>query len=354
MRLRWLTICCALITVMIYGCSLDDSSPTSVAEDDISALPSSDADNTSDEDDAGAVAQADVAAPGSDTAVPGDGISIEQISVGDFVFDARVAGPADGELVLMLHGFPQTSLEYEAQLIALADAGYRAVAPNQRGYSPGAQPPEESSYRIEFLVEDVLGMADALGADTFHLVGHDWGAMVAWAVAIEFPERLKSLATISVPHPQPFLEASQNPESCQKAASSYFDLLITPGSELIILANDAAQLKGFYAGLPQHHIDDYVAVLSEGDTLKYAINWYRANLGANTPEEQFGPTAAPTLFVWSTDDTAICDDAPYKTMDYCTGPYEFLVLEDIDHWIPENAADALNKALLKHLAAHGD
>ena len=196
-------------------------------------------------------------------------------------------------------------------------------------------------------------MADALGADTFHLVGHDWGSMVAWAVAIEYPERLRSLTAISVPHPQPFLEASQNPESCQSEASSYFDLLITPGSELFILADDAAQLKGFYTGLPQHHIDDYIAVLTDGGTLKYAINWYRANLGANAPDEEFGPTAVPTLFVWSTGDTAICDDAPYKTESYCTGPYEFLVLDGVDHWVPENAADDLSSALLSHLTVHG-
>ena len=120
-----------------------------------------------------------------------------ELAVGDLVFDARAEGPADGELVLLLHGFPQTSLSWRHQLGALAAAGYRAVAPDQRGYSPGARPADVAEYRIERLVGDVLGFADALGVERFHLVGHDWGGAVAWQVAGRHPERLRTVTSLS-------------------------------------------------------------------------------------------------------------------------------------------------------------
>ena len=106
-------------------------------------------------------------------------IALTQVAVGDFTFDVRMAGPDDGEVVILLHGFPQTSYEWRHQLGALAEAGYRAVAPDQRGYSHGARPPDVEDYTVSLLVGDVLGLADAIGAERFHVVGHDWGAAVA-------------------------------------------------------------------------------------------------------------------------------------------------------------------------------
>ena len=119
------------------------------------------------------------------------------IPVGPFVFRAREAGPKDGPLVLLLHGFPQSSAEWKSQLEALGAAGYHAVAPDQRGYSPGARPEGVDAYAVAALVADTLGMADALGAETFHLVGHDWGAIVAWHVAARHPKRLRTLTIVS-------------------------------------------------------------------------------------------------------------------------------------------------------------
>src|SRR5438093_5183763 len=106
-----------------------------------------------------------------------------ELVVGPYRYAARAAGPADGELVLLLHGFPETSYEWRAQLDSLAAAGYRAVAPDQRGYTPGARPVELAEYAVDRLVDDVFGFADTLGAERFHLVGHDWGGFVAWYTA---------------------------------------------------------------------------------------------------------------------------------------------------------------------------
>src|SRR5687768_9465199 len=124
-----------------------------------------------------------------------------EIPAGEFVFDALAAGPADGELVVLLHGFPQTSHSWRHLLPVLAEAGYRALAPDQRGYSPRARPESVDDYRIEHLVADVLAIADWEGGHRFHLIGHDWGAAVAWQVAGRYPQRLRTLTVLSVPHP---------------------------------------------------------------------------------------------------------------------------------------------------------
>src|SRR5439155_25455793 len=130
-----------------------------------------------------------------------------ELHVGPYTFSARADGPRDGELVLLLHGFPETSYEWRNQLPALADAGFHAVAPDQRGYAVGARPPALDDYRVEQLAADVVGFADTLGADRFHLVGHDWGGAVAWVVGGNHGDRLQTLTVVSTPHPVPFSES---------------------------------------------------------------------------------------------------------------------------------------------------
>ena len=130
-----------------------------------------------------------------------------EVSAGGLTFDAVETGPHDGRPVLFLHGFPQTSLSWRHQLEALGEAGYRALAFDQRGYSPEARPPSVEDYQIGELVDDVLGVADQWGLDRFDIVGHDWGAMVAWVVAARHPERVRTLTAVSVPHPRAFAAA---------------------------------------------------------------------------------------------------------------------------------------------------
>ena len=124
---------------------------------------------------------------------------------GELVFDVLVAGPDDGPAVILLHGFPETAQSWVHQTPVLAAAGYRVIAPDQRGYSPDARPTEVTAYRTDRLVADVVGLADALGVDRFHLVGHDWGGAVAWQVAGRHPDRLLTLTVLSTPHPAAFV-----------------------------------------------------------------------------------------------------------------------------------------------------
>jgi pimeloyl-ACP methyl ester carboxylesterase len=271
-----------------------------------------------------------------------------ELSVGGLTFDARAAGPADGELVLLLHGFPQTSLAWRHQLDAIADAGYRAVAPDQRGYSPGARPVDVGEYRADQLVGDVLGFADALGAAKFHLVGHDWGGAVAWQVAGRHPERLRTLTSVSTPHPAAFRRSIEDGE--QRDKSGYMLFFRSPEAEPFFLDNDAAALRTLYSasGLPEDAAAEYLRILTEPGALTGALNWYRAaDVGL---VEGLGPITTPTLYVWSTNDPALGGEAAEATASHVDGPYRFEVLDGVSHWIPEEAPDDLNALLLDHLA----
>jgi pimeloyl-ACP methyl ester carboxylesterase len=292
---------------------------------------------------------------GSDPGRPPGEITTSQITVGDFTFDARMAGPDDGEAVLLLHGFPQTSFEWRHQLRALGEAGYRAVAPDQRGYSPGARPEAIEAYEIPRLVEDIVGIADSIGAERFHLVGHDWGAIVAWAVAVAIPDRLITVNPISVPHLDAFARVLRDPDSCQPGASAYFDLFVQPDSEDGFLAEDSAGLRAIYAGVDLAAVDEYVRVLGSKPALGSALNWYRANIADRLPVgPALGNVRVPTMFTWSDGDTALCVDGARLTEEYVDGPYRFEILEDVNHWIPDLAPDELTALLLDHLGAYSE
>jgi pimeloyl-ACP methyl ester carboxylesterase len=282
-------------------------------------------------------------------------VAEEPITVGDLTFNVRIAGPDDGEVVILLHGFPQTSHEWRHQLLALGEAGFRAVAPDQRGYSPGARPPAIEDYAIPLLVQDVIGIADALGADRFHLVGHDWGAVVAWAVAIVAEDRVITANPVSVPHPDAFARVLRDPASCQVEASAYFDLFVQPDSEDSFLANDSAQLRAVFAGIDAEAAEEYVRVLGSKPALGAALNWYRANVAdRDLVGPAMGNVKVPTMFTWSDEDEALCIDGAQLTAEYVDAPYRFEVLEGVSHWIPDLAPDRMTSLLLDHLDAYSE
>jgi pimeloyl-ACP methyl ester carboxylesterase len=275
-----------------------------------------------------------------------------QLQVGEFTFDALAAGPEDGDLVLMLHGFPQSSYEFRSQIPVVAEMGFRVVAPDQRGYSPGARPEGVEAYATPNLVADVVGMADALGRERFHVVGHDWGAAIAWSVALANPDRVISLVALSVPHPFAFSEALGSSTGDQAGRSGYFQLFASDSAATTFLANDAARLREIYAGwggLSDEDVQVYVDLLSEPGALQAALNWYGAmSLGAGGAAVT--PIGMPTMFVWSTEDTALGREGAELTEKYVEGPYRFEVIEGVSHWIPEEAADQLNELLREHFS----
>ncbi len=294
-------------------------------------------------------------APQGAAAGSGGDIAMSQVALGDLTFDVRTAGPDDGEVAILLHGFPQTSYEWRHQIRALAEAGFRVVAPDQRGYSAGARPTDTADYALPLLVQDVIGLADAVGAERFHIVGHDWGAIVTWAVAVAAADRVITANPVSVPHPDAFARVLSDPESCQVAASSYFDVFIQPDSEDGFLANDRALLRGLYAGMGEDASAEYIRVLGSKPALGAALDWYRANIGdRNLQRPATGAVTVPTMFTWSDGDTALCIDGAVLTEEYVEGPYRFEVLEGIDHWIPEMAAEKLSSLLVEHLTQYSE
>lgn len=279
---------------------------------------------------------------------------IEEIEIavgGGMTFRARAAGPDGGRLVLLLHGFPQTSASWTAVLHQLASAGHRAIAIDQRGYSPGARPEGVGAYGIDHLVADVLAVAYDVGGLHFDLVGHDWGGLVAWYVAGRHPERVRTLAVLSTPHPLALAAAVRGElGGDQPARSGYTEVLRSPAAEELLLADDAKQLRSLYASLPAEAAEEYVRVLSRPGALTAALNYYRA-----TPFERFpepGPITSPTLYVWSTDDGALGREAAEATEDHVTGPYRFEVLQGLSHWLPEVAPDDVGRLVREHLAAN--
>lgn len=274
---------------------------------------------------------------------------IEQLSVrtdeGDF--DAIAAGPEDGRPVLLLHGFPEAAVEWEHQVAVLGREGFRAVAFDQRGYSPGVRPERAAEYGVDALVGDVLAVADSFGWSTFDLVGHDWGGAVAWWTAAEHPERVRKLAVVSTPHPGAFAEALRTDED-QHLRSGYMTDWRNGGTEQRMLADDGAALRQMFEWrVPPSRVDEYVRRLSEPGALTAALNWYRAG----RPGGKAGKVSVPTMYVWSTEDVAFGSTAALSTGDWVTGPYRFEMLEDVSHWVPEEAPEALTALLLEHLAS---
>jgi len=272
-----------------------------------------------------------------------------ELTVGPYRYTAIADGPADGELVLLLHGFPETSFEWRHQVATLGAAGYHAVAPDQRGYARGARPTAVAEYGREHLVADAVGFADALGAERFHLVGHDWGGFVAWYTAAAHPDRLRTLTVVSSPHPVPFKAAMRDERTDQARRSSYMEWFRTPEAEATFLADDGAMLGAAYADHPPDAAAEYRRVFTAdgGAALSGGLSWYRAN-DFGPPD---GPITVPTLYVWSTDDVALGREAAEGTGAQLDGPFRFEVLEGVGHWIPELAAEALDALLVDHLAS---
>ncbi len=272
---------------------------------------------------------------------------MNSLEVRGLTFPYLASGPPDGRGVLLLHGFPEFSLEWAAQLRELGEAGFRAVAPDQRGYAPGNQPAEVSAYAMDELVADAIGMLDALGWERADVVGHDWGGSVAWHVAGRHPERVRSLTAVSTPHPQAFTAAiDSGGEQIEKSA--YFATFREPGTgEQALLANDAAALREVLEGLPE--AERYVERMRDRRTLTSALNWYRAMRRRDS--EKTGAVRIPTLYVWGDGDPAFAREAAEGTERYVEAPYLFVALPGAGHWIPETHADDLNRLLLTHLSA---
>jgi pimeloyl-ACP methyl ester carboxylesterase len=266
-----------------------------------------------------------------------------RIPSGDLVLDAVAVGPADGDPVVLLHGFPQSSRSWRGVWPALADAGLRVVAPDLRGYSPDARPARVEDYRLPLLIDDVVAVLDHLGAPAAHVVGHDWGAAIAWHLAGRRPERVRTLTAVSVPHPVAFAEALRS-DPDQRRRSQYMRDWRSPETEQALLDGGLVQIFG---GLPAEDVEQHLALMRSPGALTAALAYYRAQSASDL--DGLGPITSPTLYVWSDEDLALGPVPAHATGEHVAGPYRFEVLHGVSHWVPEQAADRLAALLLEHL-----
>ncbi|MBV9836385.1 MAG: alpha/beta hydrolase [Alphaproteobacteria bacterium] len=284
-------------------------------------------------------------------------LELRKITTKDgLTFDAWIEGPESGEIVLLLHGFPQSRHTWRAQVPALAAAGYRAIAPDQRGYSPGARPDpaDLSNYNYSNLVWDGLNIVEACGggAKRFHLVGHDWGGQVSWGMGAWFGQRLASLTILSRPHPTAFARALQAADGDQKHRSRHHRAFLNADTAKLLTENGAQRLRRTLAdaGVPADAVELYVAVLGAPEAMEAALAWYRAQKDLRI--EFQAEVTVPTLYVWGDADNSVSRLAAEGTASCVSGPYRFVALPGIGHFSTDQVPDRVNELLLEHIGAN--
>jgi len=269
---------------------------------------------------------------------------IRTVARDGLTFDVLDEGPLEGEVVVLLHGFPERATSWRKVAPLLHAAGLRTLALDQRGYSPGARPSGRRAYRLTELVDDAAALVERAGGSV-HVVGHDWGAAVAWGLAARRPVLVRSLTAVSVPHPAAFQKAMLT--STQGLRSWYMLLFQAP-----YLVELAARRRGgpFDLGLAQSGMTrDEVArcrrEVVESGALTGGLSWYRAIpfVDRALATER---TSVPTTFVWSDGDTAIDRRGAELTASYVDAPYAYVELAGVSHWIPTQAPEQLATAIL--------
>jgi pimeloyl-ACP methyl ester carboxylesterase len=280
---------------------------------------------------------------------------LEKITIAPALcFDVLVAGEAGAPLVLLLHGFAESMHCWQAQLEALGAAGYHAMAPSQRGYSPGARPDpaDTANYQIERLMDDAMAIAAAAGYGDrrLHLVGHDWGGSIAWALADRHPERLASLTVLSRPHPNAFNRTLLT-DVDQAHRSRHHRAFLEPDAADVVLADDAKGLRERLAanGVPLAAVEQHLAVLGNKPAMEAALAWYRARGAIRSP---LGPIRVPTLYIWGDADDTVGRVAAEGTVDFIAAPFSFEVLAGVGHFAADQAPQRVSELLLQHVKAY--
>jgi len=271
---------------------------------------------------------------------------IESVVRDGLTFDVFDEGPLEGEVVVLLHGFPERSTTWRHVAPLLHERGYRTIAMDQRGFSPGARPERRRDYRMVTLAEDVAALIDEVGAPV-HLVGHDWGAVVGWTLAMLRPELLSTYTAFSVAHPMAFLEATFT--SNQLLKSWYIAAFQLP----VVAERLAAKPGGRFdrelrkGGMTDEEVQRFRREIVDDGALPYALKWYRAIPLVDRRMPPNRKVTVPTTLVWSDRDIALARRGAERTERYVAAPYELVVLEGVTHWIPTQAPEACAEAIAK-------
>ncbi len=261
-------------------------------------------------------------------------------------FDVVDEGPLDGDVVVLLHGFPERASSWHQVAAKLHAHGLRTLAPDQRGYSPGARPPRRRDYRLSLLTADVVALIERVGGPV-HLVGHDWGAIVAWSLTQARPDLVRTLTAFSVPHPRALARSMRS--SRQPLRSWYVGAFQVRGLAERVLAHPrlAARILS-RAGMDAEDLAHFERGIVAHGALRGGLMWYRA-LGLANRGEAARHVTVPTTMVWSDGDSFLDRDGAERTEEYVDAPYELVVLAGVTHWIPSQAPDAAAEAVLERI-----
>lgn len=272
----------------------------------------------------------------------------------DMSFQASACGDEAAPVVLLLHGFPQSRYTYRNELPALARTGFRAVAPDQRGYSPGARPLGIEAYGTEKLVDDVLGFIEALGGEPVHLVGHDWGGQLAWLTAAHHADRVLSLTVLSRPHPAAFASALKT-DPKQAERSRHHQAFDDPNTAELLLEENGRRLRKMLesAGVPVRDVDAYLQTLGDPVVLDACLNWYRAARDSDLARADCPTITRPTLYLWGDCDATVGREAAERTADFVKSMYRFVAIKDAGHFLTDDGAgERVIRELIEHIHQH--
>jgi pimeloyl-ACP methyl ester carboxylesterase len=270
---------------------------------------------------------------------------IERFRRGNLTFEVIDSGPMNGTPVVLLHGFPQRGNAWDAVASRLHDAGFRTLAPDQRGYSPGARPRGRFAYRVKEIVADAVALIDHIGSPV-HLAAHDWGAMIGWATAARHPERVASLTAISVGHPRAFFRALVTSDQFRRSYyMAVFQIPILPERTLSKPGGRGQRILRDI-GMSDEGLGQFRREIVGDGALRGGLNWYRSLPLLSAKD--LASVSVPTTFVWSDDDAVLGRRMAELTARHVTGPYEMAEVSGT-HWLLEERPDDVAEAIIKRV-----
>ncbi len=270
-----------------------------------------------------------------------------------------LAGPADGEPVILLHGFPEYWGGWKRQIPALAQAGFRVIVPDQRGYGQSDAPRGVSVYALPELAKDIVGLMDALGYEKVYLAGHDWGAAVAWAVGMMYPQRVQKLAILNVPHPAVMMDFLRK-RPRQMLKSWYIAFFQIPGlADWLLARNDfslAARLliaSGKKGTFNRAQLEEYKEAWRASGGLTGMINWYRALARFRPPMPSEMRLKMPVLILWGKNDVALSAEMAAESLKFCLNG-QLVYFDHATHWVQHDEAEAVSARLVAFFTNSGE
>lgn len=278
-------------------------------------------------------------------------IQFEYLSTNNIQLYTAMAGPIDGKPVFLLHGFPEAWFGWENQIVPLAEAGFRVIVPDQRGYNLSDKPLGVSNYKMDLLGDDILGLADQLGYEDFYLAGHDFGAMVSWSLALRVPQRIKRLVIANVPHPAVFKTyLKSHPAQMLKSWYAIFFQLPKLPERFTRANNWQFLISAMPDDLSKEEQNRYRQAWSQPGAITGMINWYRATFSSSSPARVENTIKPSTLIIWGKQDPHLSHQMAPLSLEYCQDG-QLVMIDDATHWVQHDQAERVSQLIIKHFSS---